>query len=495
MQMSHIRNTALCILLIAAQLLSSCQSAAETIETTQPETDTDTATTAPDELKSGVPDGVSFNGEVIRILNAPSQSPELLDADETNGDVLNDSVYKRNIDVMEKLDVTLEFITGSHNDILTTIPNSVQANDDAYDLITSCQYQLIKMLASGMFLNIMDAPYIDLDSPWWPETYIDNVNLGRDRRYFVTGDATLQYLRWISACYFNKQMYEDYIGDPNEMYELVYDGKWTFDKLNELTANIYQDLNGNGKTDEADILGYSVNTASGADSLFYDSGAVLTVIDSAGLPELAIYNELNINILTKFHELLYNNEAAWITNSGWDFLNSNLPQKFAQDQLMFMFAYFFTSDYLRDMKSEYGVIPYPKYDESIEDYRAIIHNDVSLFCLPVTCRKFDAVCAVLEEMAYQGYISTTPAYYDEVLKNKYVRGDADVASRMIDFIHDRTYTETVYVYASQLADAGYIQRSVANSSSVDIASLYAANESKYQAALDTLLEKYSALEN
>ena len=110
------------------------------------------------------------------------------------------------------------------------------------------------------------------------------------------------------------------------MYELVYDGKWTFDKLNELTANIYQDLNGNGKTDEADILGYSVNTASGADSLFYDSGAVLTVIDSAGLPELAIYNELNINILTKFHELLYNNEAAWITNSGWDFLNSNLPQ-------------------------------------------------------------------------------------------------------------------------------------------------------------------------
>lgn len=98
-------------------------------------------------------------------------------------------------------------------------------------------------------------------------------------------------------------------------------------------------------------------------------------------------------------------------------------------------------------------------------------------------------------MAYQGYVSTTPAYYDEVLKNKYVRGDADVASRMIDFIHDRTYTETVYVYASQLADAGYIQRTVANSTSVDIASLYAANESKYQAALDTLLEKYSALEN
>ena len=93
MQLSHIRNTALCILLIAAQLLSSCQSASETIETTQPETTADITTAAPDELKSGVPDDVSFNGEVIRILNAPSQSPELLDADETNGDVLNDSVY------------------------------------------------------------------------------------------------------------------------------------------------------------------------------------------------------------------------------------------------------------------------------------------------------------------------------------------------------------------------------------------------------------------
>ena len=39
------------------------------------------------------------------------------------------------------------------------------------------------------------------------------------------------------------------------------------------------------------------------------------------------------------------------------------------------------------------VVQYPNAQGSIEDYRAIIHNDVSLFCLPVTCRKFDAVCA------------------------------------------------------------------------------------------------------
>ena len=91
MQLSYIKSSALCILLIAAQLLSSCQSASETIETTQSETTADITTAVPDELKSGVPDDVSFNGEVIRILNAPSQSPELLDADETNGDVLNDS--------------------------------------------------------------------------------------------------------------------------------------------------------------------------------------------------------------------------------------------------------------------------------------------------------------------------------------------------------------------------------------------------------------------
>ncbi len=485
---------ALCILLAAAQIMSSCSGA----ETPQDSTSADTSDTTEavvETLASGVPDGTAFNGEVIRILNAPSQSPELLSADETNGDVLNDSVYKRNTDVMEKLDVSLEFINSNYQEILNTITNSVQADNDEYDVITSCQFQLIKLLAQGMFLDISDAPYIDISKPWWPETYINNVNLGRDRRYFVTGDITLQYLRWISSCYFNKQVYENIHGDPSEMFQLVYDGKWTYDKLNELTKDIYEDLDASGKADEGDMLGYALNTMAGGDSLFYNSGAVLTTFDSKGLPELSIYNEKNVNIMEKFNDLFYANPSVWIVPATWSVINGDVTKKFAQDQMLFMFAYFFTADYLRDMNSDYGVIPYPKYDENTEDYRALIHNDVALFCLPVTCQKYDTVCAVLEEMAYQGYCTTTPTYYESVLKNKYVRGDLDEASQMIDFIHDRTYTETVYVYASQLSNAGYIQRTIAEKSSVDIASLYAANEKSYQTALDTLIEKYTALEN
>ncbi|MCI8388268.1 MAG: hypothetical protein HFE63_07390 [Clostridiales bacterium] len=480
-------------LLAATQLLTACQNSEKPDDTLPPN---DSSSIDTDEvLTSGVPDDVRFNGETIRILNAPSQSPELFNSLEANGEILNDAVYRRNSAVMDKLGIKFEFIEVGANDVITTITNTVQAQDDEYDLITGVQYNLIKVLANGFFHDIMDAPYIDISNPWWSETYINNVNLGRDRRYFVTGDITLQFLRWTSSCYFNKQMYEDFYGDPSDMYQLVYDGKWTFDKLEEMTKNVYQDVNNDGKTDMDDILGYSLNTFVGADSMYYNAGAVLSEFSSDGMPMLKVNTERNIDIMQKLYDIFFENPANCIHLANWDLINGTISSKFASGQMLFMFGWFYSSDYLRDMKDDYGVIPYPKYNEATEDYRAIIHNDVTLFCLPVTCQKFDAVAATLEEMAYQGYMQVSPTYYEAVLKNKYVRGDVDEAAQMIDFIHDRIYTETVYVYASQLSNAGYIQRDMMGAKSKDMASTYAQNKDKYEASLAALLDNYSKLEN
>lgn len=54
--------------------------------------------------------------------------------------------------------------------------------------------------------------------------------------------------------------------------------------------------------------------------------------------------------------------------------------------------------------------------------------------LPYNCQKTDAVCAVLEKMAFEGHSAVVPVYYDTVLKTKYARDD--ISGQMIDMFHD-----------------------------------------------------------
>lgn len=494
---THIKTVLL--LLLAALLVTSCGNAGDPAETAGTEVTSETETTAEETVEtSGVPANVTFDGQLTKILYAPTQTGDeiLFAATEETGDVLNDEVYRRNLTVMDKLAVELEFNLGNPGDILNTVRNSVQAADNNFDMITGPQYQLVKMINDGLYLNLTDAPYIDIDKPWWAGEYIHNINIGNDRLYYVTGDITPLFLRWISCCYFNKTVYENNFGDPADMYALVQEGAWTYDKLLEMTEGLYVDNNMDGKTDRGDMLGYGLIKSALTDSLYINSGINYMTKDADGMPVLNPITELNVSAMEGLYNIYYTNPACCIFEpTSWDEFNNNVTAKFAQDEMLFLFGYFFTSDFLRDMESDYGVIPYPKFDETVDSYRALVHNDVALCALPVTCGIVDTVCAVMEELAFQGYKNTSPAYYDIVLKGKYMRDSTDAAASLIDHIHDLAYTETGYAYASMTQNAGYMHRILIDNKSGNIASQWASIQTKAEEALATLIESYSALES
>lgn len=490
-------RTVITILLLVAMLLSSC-AGGTTKETDSQVVDTTVvdATLTETTESSGVPAGTTFGGQSVNILYSPTQDGDeiLFAAEEETGDVLNDEVYRRNLTVMDSLEVELAFLLEDPGDILNFVRNSVQAADNTFDMITGAQYQLVKMINDGLYLNLIDAPYIDIEQPWWAGEYNKNINIGNDRLYFLTGDITPLFLRWISCCYFNKTVYENNYGDPSAMYETVLNGEWTYDKVIELTEGLYVDNNMNGKTDAEDMLGYGLFTAALSDSMYLNSGATYTKRDADGMPVLDPVTELSVKAIEKLYDVYYTNPACCIYASDWNVFNNEVTAKFAQDEMLFLFGYFFTSDYLRDMESDYGVIPYAKCDETVEDYRALVHNDVSICAVPVTCGIVDTVSAVMEELAFQGYKNTSPAYYDIVLKGKYMRDSTDMAAELIDLIHDAAYTETGYAYASMTASAGYMHRNLMGDKSSNIVSKWASIQSKAEEALATLIESYSELE-
>ena len=81
---------------------------------------------------------------------------------------------------------------------------------------------------------------------------------------------------------------------------------------------------------------------------------------------------------------------------------------------------------------------------------------------------------MLEELAFQGYNDLLPAYYNVVLKEKYVRDD--VSAQMIDIIRDSCSTDIAYVYGDAFNGMGYITRYLMQAKSSNFASEYAKRE-------------------
>ena len=106
---------------------------------------------------------------------------------------------------------------------------------------------------------------------------------------------------------------------------------------------------------------------------------------------------------------------------------------FRDNQLLFMDASFYYVQQLRSMETDFGIIPYPKYDENQDRY----YSRVSYYnapIVPVTNQNLELTGAVLEYFNYASSQTVIPAYYDVVLYGKVIR---DEESRdMLDIIFD-----------------------------------------------------------
>jgi len=451
------------------------------------------------ELKNPIPEEVQFNGSEIRILNCTYFGEEIVFVNPEGeiGEVVNDTVYRRNSKVQNDLNVNFKFTDISlqnSGNFSKLVKNSVNSGSDDYDILFGVQYDCVQMATNNVYANLKNAPYIDLDKPWWPAKNIqEELVIGKNTLFFLAGDISLNFVRNMGCAYFNKQLYSDYFGNPDDMYKLVLDGQWTFGKLDEMARGMYKDLNGDGKPDNGDQYGCGVITSNLTDHFTYAAGIRVTARDDQGVPYLIMNNEKTVAFTEKLHTLFYANEGVRVFVSAEETNNVLIPNKFMANELLFDFGWFYISEYLRDMKTDYGIIPYPKYDENQPTYLSLAHDIVPLYCLPTTCSKTEAACAVLESMAFESYKSVLPAYYEIALKLKYTRDTDEAAFTIIDMIHNNCTTDFAYVYNYALNNIGLIMRDLMGAKKSDFVSQYEKTEPKVQKSLEKIIETY--LEN
>jgi len=159
---------------------------------------------------------------------------------------------------------------------------------------------------------------------------------------------------------------------------------------------------------------------------------------------------------------------------------------FKNNQFLLMPERFYAAVELRDMQADYGIIPYPKYDEAQDKYYSRIWDAMSLMCVPVNCEKTEAVGAFMEAMASESYRTVTPAYYEIALKGKYARDD--VSSQMLDMVRDGAYLSFASIYNGSLGNPWDCMRDLMSKKSKNFASWYEKNEPVIKKALNKIID-------
>jgi hypothetical protein len=451
---------ALLALLCALPAATSCGSAdnGTTVETAP---NVDTAATEAVEteeltgraaVRDNLPDTLDLGGKEIRILTRTDDRDTKIEfiAESETGDVVEDAVYNRNLTVMERLNISMKVIeagTGAtrHNgDVVNKLlDKSVLAGDDAYDLIGNHMSQITPYILKGMFLDIHNLPYLDWEQPWWNHSYNDLITLN-GKQYMCAGELAQTMVSGIYVTFFNKKLWLENVGDDN-LYEIVLNGDWTLDKMKQYSDLMYRDLNGNGQVDEEDRFGMVYSETIQADG--FAGGANIhftTHNESDGYYYWSLESEHTATFLSKIKALLHENNNAWFTTDTLRPFSTDLMYKMIDDTVLFMPHMLSGTDQLRDMKSDYGIVPMPKLDENQEQYTTYVHNGFTVFAIPTTCQIADTVAPFLEAMCAESYRYVTPAYYDVALKVKYARDEE--AAAMLDIATQSIVLDFGYLF-------------------------------------------------
>ena len=465
-------------------------------ETAAAETAAEAEVTTDPNDRSGYSDSLpdlDFEGQTINVYTVVSTR----DTDfiggraELTGDLVDDAVIARNQAVCERLNIDFQFYRSDakYNTVGQEVSKLVLSGDALYDYCVGQQFGLVAQAASGIYSNVLDLPYVDYGQPWWWTDYMDEISIGANTRFFLAGDYFIDLLRGTRVLYFNKELYRNVKGDPDEMYRDVFDQKWTMEKMAGLVAEFYSDLNGSGDADPDDQYGMaSYATLASTDAFAFGADIHMTERGEDGMLTWTMGTERQIKAAELINRIFWN-EGVFICSANEDVafpvFTDGRALMYANGMISYM------EDSLRSMENDFGMLPSPKLDETQDGYRALVHDTKPLGVVPVTCAHPELTGAVIEAMAAETWKSVTPLYYETALKVKYVRDD--YSAQMIDIIHDSISTEFAFVYYASLNNAGQIYRTLVTAKSGDFMSTWAKMEKGAVSALEKLNSTY--LEN
>ncbi|MHC1695846.1 MAG: hypothetical protein AB9835_11395 [Eubacteriales bacterium] len=428
-----------------------------------------------------------FEGYNFRIFyhDAEDHISEVWSENET-GEILNDSVYKRNSVIEDAYNITITPVPADESNSVSLLNASILSGSDDYDFALVHMVEAANMSLTGVFLNWLDMPYVDLEKPWWSPGVKESLSM-YDVLFLAAGDFSYADLGFTMALAFNKEIVNEY-GLKNP-YELVKKGEWTIDEFNQMVRSVSSDLNGDGLYDDNDLYGLSMVGGASKTVLFFGAGQFLTQKNKDGLPELCLNTDKTQYLMDFFYDLFFNdNQTLFYVDN--DPMEKNWTSIFEAGRILFVPMQVNGMERLRNMANDFGMLPFPKYDSVQEKYYSMVNGHAPMLVLPNTISDPDRTGLIIEALAAESSVTVKPTYAEIVTKVKYSR-DNDT-SLMIDYILDSRTYDFGYVYTGA-SGMGFILTNLMDNKSKNFTSAYEKIESNTIKQYEKVIETYREL--
>ena len=448
--------------LLATLLALTCVACSEQpieVETqTQPSTQTESVNTEESEtiLDAGYIHNLGsadFKGETFSFL--VQDSPCFIhfydvNVENINSEVVNDKVYERNLYVEATYHVVIEDEKGGES-TPAVFDRLMASGDSTYNAVWLRTDEFFARSITGNFVNLLDVENLDTTKLYWDQNGIRDYAV-EGKLYGIMGDISTTANMFTHLLGVNNLVATEYGMTLAEMYQLVFDGDWTFDKFYEYCLKVgHVDTNGNGR-DAEDLFAFGTSP-----SLIFGgwsaAGEKWIVKNEDDAYELAPLTERKNNVLEKWIELANNQSvtvATWNIGSvpgGVDSYGYTYRTKFVNNTLLF--SDLDMGEVLDErgvMKDAFGILPLPKYDKSQEEYSVFAYPFYPLLSIPTTIQgdRQSMTGFILEALAAESYKTLTPAFYDIAMGGKVLRDEE--STRILDIIlRGRSY-ELLLIY-------------------------------------------------
>ena len=398
---------------------------------------------------------------------------------ETSGDKIHDAIYNRQVRTEERLGIKIVIAKQNgdwehRNSFITAVEANVESgSQDAFDLVG--QYTPAAPIGAmkNLYTNLSDVEYLDWERPWWPQDIQESCHINNNV-YFITGDITGTLVRNIHCIIGNLDLANNY-SLPN-LYDLVDNMEWTFDKFAELSLGTIQGINPDGSAC------YSVTFPNNVeyDSLFYGAGFRFVEHDADG--KLIMSEGLKSDRLETWYQTC---QSFLLDNTDVEILAINGANGFTSGNVLFHCGGISdVQNSLQDVNFDFAVLPFPLYDKDQEEYYTITSYWVSMYSIPTNAADPKQSAAVLECLSSYGYRYITPVIYQEAFQYRYL--DTLENANMFDLLHNTLVFDPGRLFADQInCFAGF--RQAAQTSYTAWSSYYAKNSKVWDKGLSNIL--------
>jgi len=409
-------------------------------------------------------------------------------AEDGSADNISHAVYERNDMILQKYGVTILEYKKTSSEHQTAVMNEVSAPSGDFQAVTTSVAVASNMAMNSLLwdLNSEDNLYLDTSKPWWDERMSSGMEIG-GKLFMVTGDLLTLDNDATFAIMFNKTIAE--ACKLPDLYDSVLNQAWTMEKMLEYEQLAVNDANGDGKLDydsETAGFAYTIDTPY---CLLYAGGVQLVSRDGEGELIYALDAERTQNIADQCRILL---NSAYTTNLTANKDGAPIVEAgktcFGGGHALFFGECLQCVTRLRAYDTDFGILPYPMYDQNQGGYKSLMHSTGSVIAIPVSVGEgddMDMVSSMLEALACYSVNTLTKEYYEVNLKTKAARDERSGA--MIDLIIGNRVCDLAYYFGWSNAVVE-LQGALLPGSSTGVASRSATYKKGIERSIERMLD-------